>query len=232
MNEKFHRLKQQVSQTYDAIGLSDSATRRRIIAKFAQKFGLIYFRTIDASSSHVSLIRGSTSSIDQKDSNMCIGMHDGYDMVFIERTSSIEVPGHLPSRHRWHIMQFDLHSHDSLPFLFVGTKQQSKAFYGKLFNIHREARHVDPAVHLQAPRHFQTNYTVVASPSEHLFVARVLSEEITATMAKHQQPFAIEIQGDSLYVITEATIATTMQSLTRMLHYGIWLARHIDSKTL
>lgn len=230
MNDKFHRLKRQVSQAYDAIGLSESAARRRVIARFAQKFKLIYFRTIDTSSSRVSIVRGVTSSIDQQDSNMCIGMHDGYDMVFIERVATIEAPGHTPSRHRWHIMEFDLHSHNNLPFLFVGTKQQSKAFYEKLFTLHREVRHVDPATYLQSPRHFHTNYTVVASPSEHLFAARVLSEEITATMAKHQQPFAIEIQGDSLYVITEATATTTLQSLTKMLHYGIWLARHIDSK--
>lgn len=232
MRDRLHHFKNHAARAYDAIGLSDTAARRRVIAKFAQKFGLIYFRTIDAAGTQPGIIKGLTNHIDQKDSNMCIGQHDGYDMVFIERTATVEAAGYPPSRHRWHIMEFDLHSHDNLPFLFIGTRQQSRTFYAKLFSIHREVRHVDAGMYLQSPKQFQSNYAVVASPSEHLFVARVLTEEITATMAKHQQPFAIEIQGDSLFVITEASIGTTIQSLTRMLHYGIWLARHIDSKTL
>lgn len=230
MPSRLDRLKRQMARTYDAVGLSDNAARRRVIAKFAQKFGLIYFRTLDSSASGLSVIRGLTNHIDQKDSNMCIGQHDGYDMVFVERTATIEAPGYPPSRHRWHIMEFDLHSHDNLPFLFIGTRQQSKTFYAKLFNIYHEVRHVDTGVFLQAPKQFQSTYSVVASPAEQLFVARVLTQEITVAMAKHQQPFAIEIQGDSLFVITEAAMGTTVQSLTKMLHYGIWLARHIDAK--
>lgn len=232
MSGHLHHLKRRVARAYDAVGLSDTAARRRVIAKFAQKFGLIYFRTLDTDNARLNVIRGLTNHVDQRDSNMCIGQHDGYDMVFIERTATVEAAGYPAARHRWHIMEFDLHSHDNLPFLFVGTRQQSKTFYAKLFTIYREARHVDSGVFLQAPRQFQANYTVVASPAEQLFVARVLTQDITATMAKHQQPFAIEVQGDSLFVITEAGMGTTVQSLTKMLHYGIWLARHIDSKTL
>lgn len=231
MNDNIRRLKHRVSHAYDALGLSDNAMRRRAIAKFAHKFGLIYFRTIDASSPRISLVRGVTNEIGQKDSNMCIGAHDGYDMVFIERDVILRSPDQSARRHRWHIMEFDLHSHDNLPFLFVGTKQQSKAFYSKLFTLHRDVRHVD-ATFLQASKHFYPHYSIVASPAAHLFVARILTQEITDAMAKYQYPFAIEIHGDSLFVISEATSATSVQSLTRMMHYGIWLARHIDSKQL
>lgn len=231
MNENIRRLKHRVSRTYDVLGLSEGAVRRRVIAKFAQKFGLIYFRTIDATSTEMSLVRGVTNSVGQNDSNLCVGSHDGYDMVFVERDVTTHVAGEAPVRHRWHIMEFDLHSHDNLPFLFIGTKQQSKAFYTRLFALYRDVRHVDPG-YLQAPKHFHPHFSVLASPAEHLFVARVLTQEITETMAKHQYPFAIEIQDDSLFVISEATTATSVQSLTKMLHYGVWLARHIDSKQL
>lgn len=231
MTSHLHRLRHQAHKTYDALGLSEHAMRRRTIAKFAQKFGLIYFRTIDTSSPHFSLVRGVTNSIGQKDSNMCIGVHDGYDMVFIEREATLQSVDQPPVRHRWHIMEFDLHSHDTLPFLFIGTKQQSKAFYSKLFTMHRDVRYVG-ADFLQSHGHFLPHYSVVASPAAHLYVTGVLTEEITGAMAKYQYPFAIEIRDDSLFVITEVGSATTIQPLTRMLHYGIWLARHLDSRQL
>jgi hypothetical protein len=220
-------IKRHVGRAKDVVNILDATNRRRTIAKFAQKHGLIYFKSVNSAASQINVVRGMTSSIDQRDNNVCIGTHDGYDMVFIERTATMSF-GDMPStEHRWHIMQFDLHSHSNLPFVFIGTRQQSRTFYAKLFSTYREVRHVDATLYLTSPKPFQTHYTVIASPAEHVFLTQLLSEPITSTMAKHQQPFAIEMYGDSLYVITEASQAT-MQSLTKMLHYGLWLAKHID----
>lgn len=219
-------LKKHITRAYDAISLVNARKRRQEITKFAKKFGLIYFKSVEAASG-VNVVRGMTSSLDQQDSNICIGTHDGYDMVFVERTSSVAFADHPSSQHRWHIMEFDLRRHGNIPFTFVGTKQQSRTFYAKLFSIYRETRHIDTASYLPASKSFQANYTVIASPAEHIFLTQLFTEPITNTMAKNQLPFAIEVYGDSLYVITEAT-QTNVQSLTKMMHYGLWLAKHID----
>ena len=123
-------------------------------------------------------------------------------------------------------MAFDLHSHRDLPFIFIGTKQQSRTFYAKLFTARRSVSQLDPSF-FNVPRHFAAHYTLIASPAEQVLLARLLTEPVTTTMARYQHPFAIEIQDDTLYIITE-THQVTEASLTKMMHYGLWLARHID----
>lgn len=227
MKPTFDRLHRRVRTVYEKAGLSEAAQRRRAVEKFAQQFKLLYFKSVDAATTQVSVIRGSTSSIGQQDGNICIGSHDGYDMVFVERSAAVAFGDYPATRHRWHIMEFDLHSHSNLPFVFIGTRQQSRTYYAKLFGSHREVGHITREMHPSITKNFDAHYTVVASPAEHVILTQLLTEPVTTTMAKNQLPFAIEIQDDSLFVITEAS-QTSLQSLTKMLHYGIWLARHID----
>lgn len=226
MPDRLTRLTSQLRAAYDKAGFSERALRRKTIMKFAFRYGLIYFGSNNPASAHIHVLRGVTSSIDQFDTNICIGTHDGYDMVFVERIASVTHEGYAPATHQWHIMAFDLHSHSNLPFVFIGTRQQSKTFYAKLFTSRREVRQLDPIVY-GAPSHFNANYTLIASPAEQLLLAQVLTTPVTSTMAKHQHPFAIEIQGDTLYVITE-TRQVSDAGLTKMLHYGLWLAKHLD----
>lgn len=229
MNSRLHRINYQLQSAYDRAGLSNSANRQKTIAKFAKQFHFVHFGS-SSNTSQLTVIRGMTSSIDQRDRNICIGTHDGYDIAFVERTATLtfgDNPEYPSSAHRWHIMEFDLHAHSDLPFVFIGTKQQSRTFYAKLFSTHREARHIDPAYYTKNPVRFGRHYAVVASPAEQTLLTQLLTDTITDTMAKHQHPFAIEIQGDCLFIITEVS-QTSVQSLTQMLHYGLWLAKHID----
>ena len=231
MTNRFSRINTQLQSAYDRTGLSESSNQRRAVAKFAKQFHFVHFAAASSSTSQLSVIRGATASIDQQDRNICIGTHDGYDIAFVERTATTAFgtdPHYHPAVHRWHIMEFDLHSHSNLPFVFIGTKQQSRTFYAKLFSLHREVRHIDPSDYTRNPVHFGRHYSVITSPAEQQLLSQLLTEHITDTMAKHQQPFAIEIQNDSLFVITEVA-QTSVQSLTKMLHYGLWLTKHIDT---
>ncbi len=226
MSDSLSRLSSQLRTAYDRAGLSERATTRRTIKKFAQAHGLMHFNSGKTAASHMQIIRGTTAAYDQKDTNICIGTHDGYDISFLERTASVVHDGYPSASHRWHIMSFDLHSHNNLPFIFIGTKQQSKTFYAKLFTTRREVRQLDPSF-FGVPGHFGAHYTVVASPAEQLVLTQLLTTPVTTTMAKYHYPFAVEIQDDTLYVITEFKLVTDA-SLTRMMHYGLWLAGHID----
>lgn len=226
MTDRITRLTSQLKAAADKAGFSERAQRRKTIMKFAYQYGLIYFNSNNPATDHIQVVRGVTSSINQLDANICIGSHDGYDIVFVERIASVAHEGYPSATHQWHIMAFDLHTHSNLPFVFIGTKQQSKTFYAKLFTSRREVRQLDPS-YFGVPSHFSANYTLVASPAEQVLLAQLLTTPVTTAMAKHQHPFAIEIHGDTLYVITE-TRQVTEAGLTKMLHYGLWLARHID----
>ena len=226
MTDNLSRLTSQLKAAYDKAGLSERAQHKRTIMKFALHHKLLFFSSNQSASLHTQIIRGVTSSLDQQDMNICIGTHEGYDVMFMERIASVTHDGYPTATHHWHIMAFDLHSHSNLPFIFIGTRQQSKTFYAKLFTARREVRQLDPSF-FGVPSHFGSHYTVVASPSEQLILAQLLTTPVTTTMAKYQHPFAIEIQDDTLYVITEAK-QVSEASLTKMMHYGLWLAKHID----
>lgn len=226
MTSKLKSLSQQLHGAYAKAGLSEAAKRKRTIAKFAEKNGLLYFSSLTAGPIPIDVVRGATSSPDQKDSNICIGTHDGYGFVFLERRASVSFDSHPTTSHVWHIMEFDLHSHTNLPFIFIGTRQQSRAFYARLFNTRRTIRQLEPTYYANSQT-FSSHYAVFASPAEQILLAQVLSQPIVSTMEKHKLPFAIEIQDDSLFVITEAT-QVSQATLTQMMHYGLWLAKHLD----
>jgi hypothetical protein len=227
MTDSISHLTSQLRTAYDKAGLSEVARRRRTVTKFAARHGLIHFSSVGNETSHISIIRGATAALDQKDSNICIGSHDGYDIVFFERQATSSHPSHEPVRHHWLVMSFDLHEHPSLPFVFIGTKQQSKTFYANLFATRREVRHLEPSFYTGS-EHIGHHYSIIASPAEQLFLTQLLSTPITETMARYHHSFAIEVQDDTLTVITDAS-QFSEQTLSKMMHYGLWLARHIDN---
>ncbi len=222
-NRPLTRLK----NVYHAVGSGDGRLRRHTIRQFARTFHLLYFATADESLARTDTARGSVSAHGQHDQHICIGEHDGYELVFLDRRVTMHAHDGSSAQHHWFILQIDLKHHSALPFVFVGTKQQSKAFYARLFAAEREARLLDPEYFIDTKK-FARHYTLVASPGERTTIAQILSRSITDAMIAHSYPFAIEIHNDRLLVITDAD-RPTVASLTKLMHYGLWLARHIDS---
>jgi hypothetical protein len=203
--------------------------RRRAVIDFARQHKLIYFRSVSHDGQEAQIIRGSTTAPDQVDANFCIGTHAGYDLALVERTASVSFAEYKTTIHRWYVLQIDLSSASGLPFMFIGTKQQTKAYYAKLLTAHRELRYVTVDSATNQNQVFHSNYAILSSPAELPTLYRLLNDEVVDTMAAHKYPFAIEIEDDTLYVITEAT-KPSQQLLDKLLHYGLWVAKEIDQK--
>lgn len=219
------RIQQHKAKLYDLLAASETRLRQRTVARFAQKFGLIYFKSVKAHDYAIPVIRGATAALQQHDAHFCIGSHDGYDMVYVQRTATVTAHNAAATTHYWHIMEFDLHHSHDLPFIFVGTQWQTKSFYNKLFAEHRQIRQIPLSV--QVAKEFHGHYTVLGSPADAQLIHSIFNDTITKKISAHKEPFAIEVQGDSLYIMTDSQ-KTSDQTLVKMLHYGIWLARHID----
>ena len=219
--------KQRVLSRLTNIGVATA--RKRAMVAFARKHHLIYFASANKKQNDVTVVRGSTTTPGHIDSNYCIGTHAGYDMAIAERLASVGFDGYKTTVHRWYILQIDLKKAANLPFIFIGTKQQTKAYYARLLTTHRYIRYLalDSAAHGGADFHSQ--YAIMASPSDVSLFYRLLTDDIIVTMATHKYPFAIEIEGDSLMIITEAT-KPSQQLLDKLLHYGLWMAGEIDQR--
>ncbi len=206
-----------------------TSARQKAIARFAKKHDLIYFHSAHPEGGNDSVLRGSSVSPGQVDTNFCIGSHAGYDMAFVERLASVAFEGYKTTVHRWYVLQIDLKQAHNLPFIFMGTKQQPKAYYARVLTAHRDARYLTVDESSEKSTLFHATYALLASPAELHLLYRLFTHEVIESVATYKYPFAVEIEGDSLIVMTEAT-KPSEQLLDELLHYGLWFAKEIDKR--
>lgn len=220
-------IKKRATRAYSKVGGPDVVKRREVMVSFAKKHNLIHFHTVGKDSDNVPIIRGSTASLKHVDSNFCIGTHAGYDMVVIERTADVRFVGFESTLHKWYVLEIDLKKARRVPYIFMGTKQLTKAFYAKVLVSHRDVRYLQlesVSTHAAA---FHGSYALISSPSTLASLHSVFTDDVVDAIAKHKYPFSAEIEGDSLIVFTEAS-KPNEQLVDKLLHYGLWLANKID----
>ncbi|MFZ2544548.1 MAG: hypothetical protein WAW80_01080 [Candidatus Saccharimonadales bacterium] len=210
-------------------GFPANGTYKKTIIEFSKHHDLVYFSSVSSSQDTTPTIQGSTASIDQKDNHYLIGTHANYDMVVVDRTSIIGYEGYKSVAHRWYVIQIDLRTAKDLPYIFIGTRQQTKAYYARLLSVHRELRYLSLGSDTKRINVFQSHYAIMSSPAHMQILHGLFTDENIDTIATHHYPFAIEIGGENLSVITDAT-KPSQQLLDKLLHYGLWLAKEIDQK--
>ncbi len=204
-------------------------SRKEIAIHFAKKHQLIYFQTVHPDSEQAPVIRGTTASPDQTDENYCIGSHAGYDMVLVERTASAGFSGYKMTRHRWYVLQIDLHTTRNLPFIFLGTKHQTKAYYARVLTAHREIRYMSLNSASKKSPVFHAAYALLASPGNLHLLYQLFGDDVIESIAARRHPFAMEIVGDTITLIADAK-KPSEQLLNELLHFGLWFAKTIDEK--
>lgn len=222
-------LKRRAKRVYHQVGGSDVVRRREDATEFAKKHDLIYFHTIGADVDEAPVIRGSTMTTGQVDSNFCIGTHAGYDMALVERAVEINFIGFEPSLHRFYVLEIDLKQAHDLPFIFLGTKQLTKAFYAKVLLSHRNITYLQLDSASAKDAAFHSHYALISSPSQLSLLHDLFTSDVIDAVGGHRHPIAVEIEGDSLIVFTDAE-KPSQQILDELLHYGLWLARLIDER--
>lgn len=210
-------------------GFSGGGSYKKALVNFAKHHNLIYFGSVRSSNDEAPVIRGSTASTIQKDNHYSIGTHAGYDLALVDRTSLIGYEGYKALPHRWYVIQIDLKVAKNLPYIFVGTKQQTKAYYARVLSSHRDLRYLSLTSAAKQINAFHGQYAIMASPARMHILYRLFNDETIDMMATHRYPFAVEIEDESLSIITEA-VKPSQQLLDKLLHYGLWLAKEIDQR--
>lgn len=206
-----------------------SRVRKRVIAKFAESMGLVYFGFVDQRTDEHRLVRGLTLSATHRDHHYCIGSVDGYDLVLLERSDTIHFPGKPKSPHTWLIVAIDLHTTRDIPHAFLGTKTHTDTFYSQLFTTFASLRKVPLGA--LGPHHpdFTAHYDVYTAPSHALLIEQLLPPEITQKIGAHFRPLAIEIADQVLYIYADNHHPSS-SLLHSMVQNGLWLAAEIDQR--
>ena len=223
------KLKKRASGAYYRVGGSDTVRRRVILTDFASKHDLVYFHSVSSDDDRAPVIRGATATVNQRDSNFCIGTHAGYDMALIERAADVRFVGFETTAHKWYVLEIDLKRARNLPFIFLGTRQLTKAFYAKVLTSRRNIRYIQLDSSQKDMNAFHGTYALIASPSELATIYRLFTHDVIDSIAAHKHPFTVEIEGDSLIIFTEAD-KPSAQLADKLLHYGLWLAKTIDEQ--
>ncbi len=201
---------------------------RKIIRKFADKHGLVYFGFVSQRDDEHRIVRGLTLSTRHRDDHYCIGTYEDYDVVFVERKDSLRTRQGIAKRpHCWHIFEFDLQTSRTLPHIFVGSLSHSEEFYMQFFTKFPTLRPVHLGRTTDQSPHFDAHFRVYAAPVALIEIGQLLTTEIIQTVTQHFGNLAFEVVDNSLFIYSEnAALSSSM--LETMIKNGRWLAGSID----
>lgn len=201
--------------------------RRKVIMRFVDKIGLVYFGNVDAHVDEHSVVRGLTVSSSHQDSHYAVGSFDGYDVSIVDRVDTVEVsPGQLKT-HNWLIVAIDLQNSKDVPHMFIGAHHHEDSSYSKLFTAFNTLQPVALGTFENYSGEFTKRYNVYAAPSHFIEAEQYFTSEITRMMAAHFWPLSIEVVDSVLYVYSDSSIVTT-HLLEIMVKNGLWLAKQLD----
>lgn len=200
---------------------------KRIIQAFGEEHGLVYFGHV-SSDNEYAIVRGLTLSNRHKDLHYCVGTYGGYDVAFVERSDTLISPvKKTKNAHRWHIMEFDLHTKRDLPHVFIGLHSHSESFYMQLFTKYPHLRMLVLGHTASYPAEFSEGYRVYGKPAQLIDVETIITPEVATLISRHFGRVAIEIHDGALYLYSE-NLRVSMTLLDAMLKNGIWLAKQLD----
>lgn len=204
--------------------------QKKLVKRFADEHGLVYFGSVDQHGDEHHIIRGLTVSHSHTDSHYCIGTYDGYDVAFVERKDDVsDNPTTTAKKHLWHIVQVDLKTKKYLPHIFIGLHSHSESFYTHLFAKYGYLRSISlGAIYRHIPA-FTTHYRVYSRPSKHIEVEQLLTSTISEVFVKNFGALAVEIHDGALYVYSEKAQPSD-ELFDTMIKNATWLAGRIDDQ--
>lgn len=200
--------------------------KKRLIHSFCEQNGLVYFGFVNQRDDDHHIVRGLTVSNAHRDHHYCIGTHDDYDVVFVERSDTILTSHH----HIWHILEIDLKRARDIPHIFIGSPTHGMGFHSLLSAKYPQLHPAHLGVFGVPSTDFRNNFTLYAKPDQWLAAEKIFTTEVTEMIAKHFRGLVLEVYQDSLYVYSEQP-RLSAKLLQTMLQNGIWLAKTIDEKS-
>lgn len=194
----------------------------RLIARFADKMGLVYFGYVNQRGDEHRLVRGHTVSQTHRDDHYAIGTVKGYDVALVSRSDTN--PRHPQGKVQSLIISLDLRTKDEVPHMYIGHSNREDTFRSSYHQLHR-IQLTDVSLY---PPLFLQNYVVYAPPSQVRESAAIIGTHVAEVIASHFQEASIEIDKGVVYVYIESEHPTEVL-LEKMLSNCLWLGEVIDA---
>ena len=197
---------------------------KRVISKFADTMGLVYFGSIGHNSDEARLIRGHTVSRTHLDKHYCVGTVNTYDIMLVLRNDVVRTRSGNLERCHWLIYSIDLHTRRDLPRFYIGHQSRDAVFaasYEQLYPITLGSA-------MTYPPKFTSEYTVYSTASHAMTIERLIPPQVAEVMVTKFRNASIEVQEGVLYLYVESESPTEAE-LGTLLSNGLWLAEALDT---
>jgi hypothetical protein len=199
----------------------------RMVRKFADDLGLVYFGFVDQQDDDHRLLRGITVSTTHDDHYYSVGTYKGYDMAVTVRRDTLRYPDKRLKDHHWTILTFDLHTERDLPHIYMGhhtVRDELLARYTEL-----SAMTLGAYSQAQYPRNFLEEYTVYGRLTHAQEIDALITPDVAQVITQRFDGISVELQAGTLYLY-RAEKHPERALLERMTNAGIWLAEAIDQR--
>lgn len=201
---------------------------KRIIAKFADKVGLIYFGFVNQHTDDHKVIRGLTVSSTHIDNHYCVGSVGGYNISVVDRSDYVWQSENSSKLYSWLIMSFDLHTKVPVPHFFIGANNRDMKPFSALFSTFPNMKEIELGTFEKYDAEFTTRFTVFGRPAKSNDIQQIINANVAKVMAVHFWPFSAEQHDNVLYLYSNND-RISHGLLETMLENGLWLAAQLDS---
>lgn len=202
---------------------------QRIIRKFADKIGMVYFGYVNQHDDEHKIIGGFTTSSSHHDDHFCIGSVGGYSVSLVERSDGAWQKDGSVSVYNWLIMAFDLSSNSNVMQFFLQAKNHSENKFENLFLLNPNLKEVELGVFEDYNPEFTNRFTFYANTSDSVELQRLFPASTARVIGAHFWPLSIEQRDNVLYLYADAK-NLSKNLLETMLENGLWLTGHIDNR--
>lgn len=208
---------------------SNLRTSKRIVAKFAEKMGFVYFGTVNQHRDDHHIVRGFSVSSTHQDSHYSIGSVDDYDVTLVDRTDTVRGQNGKKYSCNWLIIEIDLHTLQDIPHIFIGARNHDPKPYYTLFTTFPALKEVDLGTFEPYGTEFTSRFAIYAKPTQAIQVERLIPAPTARVIGAHFWPFSAEIHERTIYMYADNE-RVTASLLEALLEDGVWLAKHLDNQ--
>lgn len=207
----------------------NNRTSKRVVMKFAEKSGLVYFGAVNQHRDEHHIVRGFTVSSTHSDSHYSIGSIDGYDVTLVDRSDFVRSPEGKKVRCNWLIIEVKLHTLQDIPHIFIGTRNHDPKPYYTLFTTFPALKEVDLGTFEPYGTEFTDRFCIYAKPTQAIQVERLIPAPTARVIGAHFWPYSAEIHEGTVYMYADDE-RITASLLKSLLEDGVWLAKHLDNQ--
>lgn len=201
-----------------------SKLTQRTVRRVADKYGLVYFGSVDQKSDDYKLVRGFTISRSQIDDFFTVGTIQDYDVSFVARNDLVLTRGRYEKRCHWFIVSVDLHTNTTLPHVYVGPQAANDLFEA----AYTQLRPVFLGNTAQYPIRFTGNYSVYARPSDVIDIEKLFPPTVAGVIVSHFGNMSFELDDNAVYIYSESKYPNGAL-IDKMMQNAIWLAKIFDT---